>query len=100
MAVSRISCPECDAVLKPAKPVPVGKKVKCPRCGSTFTVTEEVPADGAAPRKAEARPKPAPAERRGVSPPVKKKPAPARPAPKRPADEDEEGGAYAVVRDP
>jgi hypothetical protein len=91
MAVSRISCPECDAVLKPAKPLPVGKKVKCPRCGSNFTVTGEAPADGAAPRKAEARPKPAPA---------KKKPAPARPAPKRPADEDEEGGAYAVVRDP
>ena len=28
MAVSRIACPGCDAVLKPAKPLPVGKKVK------------------------------------------------------------------------
>jgi hypothetical protein len=93
MAVSRIRCPECDTVLKPAKPLPVGKKVKCPKCGANFTVVEEAPAAGAAPQKAEARPKPAPA---------RKKPAPARPAPKRRDldDDDEEGGTYGVVRDP
>src|SRR5262249_11255296 len=94
MAVSRIRCPECDTVLKPAKPLPVGKKVKCPKCGTNFTVVEEAPAAGAAPQKAEARPKPAPA---------RKKPAPARPTPKRrdlDDDDEEGGGTYAVVRDP
>jgi hypothetical protein len=89
-------------VLKPAKPLPVGKKVKCPKCGTDFTVTEEASADGPAPPKPAARAKPAPARKKpATAQPAPKKSAPARPAPKRPADDDDdEGGAYALVRDP
>jgi len=38
MVVAKISCPECEAVLRPAKPLTPGKKVACPRCGHKFTV--------------------------------------------------------------
>jgi predicted Zn finger-like uncharacterized protein len=37
MAVSKLTCPECETVLRPAKPLAAGKRVKCPRCGTTFT---------------------------------------------------------------
>jgi DNA-directed RNA polymerase subunit M/transcription elongation factor TFIIS len=36
MAATRLTCPECNATLKPAQPVPDGKKVKCPKCGVPF----------------------------------------------------------------
>jgi predicted Zn finger-like uncharacterized protein len=86
MAATKITCPECDTVLRPNKPVPAGKKVKCPRCGALFTAGSE-PED-VAPR-APARKKP------GGNKPAKA--APARPAPK---DEDEEvGGTYAFVKE-
>ena len=49
MAVIKITCPECQSVLRPAKPVPAGKTVKCPECGSRFTVSDEEPQ--APPRK-------------------------------------------------
>src|SRR5262245_32795624 len=34
--VAKLTCPECRAVLKPPTPVPVGKKVKCPKCQFLF----------------------------------------------------------------
>src|SRR5438132_164215 len=34
--LSRVVCPDCKAVLKPGKPVPEGKKIKCPKCGIDF----------------------------------------------------------------
>jgi hypothetical protein len=36
MAASTITCPECGNVMRPAKPVPAGKKVKCPECTHVF----------------------------------------------------------------
>jgi predicted Zn finger-like uncharacterized protein len=36
MLVSKLSCPKCKTVLRPAKPLPAGKKVKCPKCGTDF----------------------------------------------------------------
>ncbi len=90
MAVSRITCPECKTVLRPAKPLPPGKTVKCPECGNRFTASEEGPE--VPPRKPK---KAAPDGER-----MAKKPAPAKPAVKKPAavkkddDDDEEGGAY------
>jgi hypothetical protein len=36
MAVTQFACPDCKAVLKPAKPVPDGRKVKCPKCAKIF----------------------------------------------------------------
>jgi predicted Zn finger-like uncharacterized protein len=87
----KITCPECEAVLKVSQPPPPGKKLKCPRCGETFS------APGA------------PAGARTAAPAVKKKPAGKKPddairapaPPKKTHDEDdEEGGTYGVVKDP
>ena len=36
MPVVTFSCPECDKVLKSAKPIPAGKKIKCPTCAAVF----------------------------------------------------------------
>lgn len=35
MAVT-YTCPECGATLKPANPIPAGKKIKCPKCATIF----------------------------------------------------------------
>jgi len=43
-------CPKCSATLKPANPIPAGKKIKCPKCEQIFDPN------------AEAAPKPAPAK--------------------------------------
>ena len=40
MPVAKFTCPECKAVLRPAKPLPSGKKVSCPKCKAAFTVTD------------------------------------------------------------
>jgi hypothetical protein len=37
MPLAKLTCPECKAVLKPAKPVQEGKTVKCPKCEASFT---------------------------------------------------------------
>src|SRR5581483_4918146 len=63
-------CPECGAQLRPANPVPAGKKLRCPKCETVFAPT------GAA-KAAKPAAKPAAA------------PAPA----------DEEGGSYGLVRE-
>jgi DNA-directed RNA polymerase subunit RPC12/RpoP len=44
------TCPECDAVLKSASPAPVGKKIRCKKCGHAF-VANEKPAEPEAPKK-------------------------------------------------
>jgi hypothetical protein len=84
---AKLVCPECRTALKPAKPVPAGKKVKCPECAFVFAapgaLEPEVRMPKASPRKA-----------------VVKKPAAAKPAPKKPkGDDDEEdgGGTYAFL---
>ena len=83
-----LSCPECDTVLKPAKPLPAGKKVKCPKCGTTFTVGDDA-ADTAPPPKVKAAPAPTA---------LKKKPEkkPDKPPAEEPG-EDEEGGTYGIA---
>src|SRR5437016_1081374 len=30
------TCPECGAQLRPQKPVPAGKKLRCPKCETVF----------------------------------------------------------------
>jgi hypothetical protein len=62
-------CPDCGTKLKPANPVPPGKKLRCPECGNVFA-----PAAAAA-----ARPAPPPAAA--------------------PAGDDDEAGSYGLVRD-
>ena len=96
MAVAKVECPECGKVLKPAKPLTPGKKVRCPKCGAVFTVPgtaeEETPAVQEAIRKA------APASKKAG--PAKPKAAPA-PEPKKPAlDEDDDGAAYGMLKEP
>jgi len=36
MPLAKFNCPKCNATLKPAKPVPEGKTVKCPKCQEMF----------------------------------------------------------------
>jgi hypothetical protein len=79
MPLDKLTCPKCRATLKPARPVPEGKTVKCPKCEELFKAGEEA---GAAP-KADAKPaKPAKPE-----------------APAKKPDEEEEGGTYGVIKD-
>ncbi len=42
MAESTLTCPSCSTTLRLAQEVPAGRKVKCPKCGVTFTPGEEV----------------------------------------------------------
>jgi ribosomal protein S27E len=98
MAVhTTVTCPECGKTLKPNKPLPGGKKVKCPQCGNLFVTPtpagdggeaakEKVPAGG--PRK---KKEPAKAQ-----PPVEDKAIPLKPLD---PDEEDEGGIYSYVQD-
>jgi predicted Zn finger-like uncharacterized protein len=99
MASSRIVCPECESVLRPAQPLPDGKRVKCPKCKTMFTTPGLVEDRGGRPEKARAG-----AKKDGIKKPedgIKKSPAP--PAPKKPADDDDEeesgGGTYGVIKE-
>lgn len=38
MQATKLTCPDCNATLQTAKPIPPGAKIKCPKCGSTFAV--------------------------------------------------------------
>jgi predicted Zn finger-like uncharacterized protein len=78
MTVSRLTCPECGTVLRPGKPLPAGKKVKCPRCENVFTARAE--------REEEEAPRPKAAGRKHAAEPARKA-------------EDEEGGVYGYVKD-
>jgi predicted Zn finger-like uncharacterized protein len=49
MASQKLTCPECSTVLRPAKPVPAGKKVKCPRCETIFVAEDQEDIDHEAP---------------------------------------------------
>jgi|GEM_PF-740286 len=71
MASPTLTCPHCSSVLRPANPVPAGKKVRCPKCSETFTAGGEP----------EAAPKP-------------------KPAPVVDEDHDEEAKLYGMVSDP
>jgi DNA-directed RNA polymerase subunit M/transcription elongation factor TFIIS len=48
MAENRYPCPECGAILKPAKPVAAGKKLRCPKCDTVFAPGAEAEAKPAA----------------------------------------------------
>ncbi|HZY88940.1 MAG TPA: hypothetical protein VFE78_29210 [Gemmataceae bacterium] len=87
MPVTKLTCPKCATVLKPAKPLPEGKKVKCPKCGTLFAAVAE-----AAPEDKKPRPEPAGAKKKPAD-----KPAPAKPV----AEEDDYEGAatYSFVEE-
>ncbi len=77
MPLAKLVCPKCRATLKPAKPVPEGKTVKCPKCEEMFK------AGGSA-------------EDEKAAPPAKKAAAAAKSAP---AEEEAEAETYAVLKD-
>src|SRR4051794_18900273 len=93
MALTKLVCPECSKVLRPAKPVAAGKKVRCPKCEFVFVAGEDEDEDGA--EEEEERPK-------KKKPVAAKKEAPAKkaaPTKKAAADGEEEEGAYSLVGD-
>jgi hypothetical protein len=92
MLVSKLSCPKCKTVLRPAKPLPAGKKVKCPKCSNDFTA-EEGNADKASVMDVAL-------EAAATLPPKKPdKPPPKKIGPKKPGAEEEEdsGGVYGIA---
>jgi predicted Zn finger-like uncharacterized protein len=95
MTASKLTCPECSTVLRPAKPVPAGKKVKCPRCETVFTAggedEEDAPPPKAAVRKSSAK-EPA---KRSAGAAAPKKPEP----PKKSDDEDDGVGVYGYIKE-
>ena len=69
------TCPSCSAKLKLSSPVPAGKKIKCPKCGTSFAPPgEPAPAD---PKVAPDQPKPAASTER--APDAEPAPAPSKP---------------------
>jgi hypothetical protein len=90
MAVSKLVCPDCQKVLRPAKPLPVGKKVKCPQCGTIFIATDPDPDSPAL--KRDKKPDSASEIAAAAAAAVK------RLKPKKPV-EDEDEGAYRVIKD-
>lgn len=59
MLISKMTCPSCKRVLRPSKPLPEGKKVKCPQCGTDFTALPDANSPGSR-RPAQAKSAPAP----------------------------------------
>ncbi len=91
---TNISCPECGAVLRPAKPLPAGKSVKCPKCGAGFAIGARNSRSADA-RVSPARPAPSPVKKKPSAGPA---PAPVAPiAPVMPGDDEEGGGIYSVA---
>jgi predicted Zn finger-like uncharacterized protein len=89
MVAARITCPDCKSVLKPAKPLPDGKKVKCPKCGNMFTSPGLVETPEP-PLKKEPIKKPAKAAiKKAKSPPSRGKPR----------GDDEDDGVYSFVNE-
>jgi predicted Zn finger-like uncharacterized protein len=91
--VSRLTCPECGTVLRPAKPLAPGKKVKCPRCENVFAATT-TDAEEEEPRQ----PKAAPAGRKAAPDKGGRKPAAKAPVKEAPKKGDEEG-IYGYIKD-
>jgi hypothetical protein len=80
-------------VLRPTKPVPFGKEIKCPKCGNPFFapgLVEDQPRKKTAGKKAKAGSKKSTGIKKGAgSKPSTKKPVP--------DDDDDEGGIYSFV---
>src|SRR5262245_65987179 len=96
MAVAKVECPQCGKVLKPAKPLTPGKKVRCPNCEAVFRVpgAEAAGDEAAVPQDAIRKEAPAQAPKKAAARP---QPAPPPGAPK--LDEDEEGGIYRFIEE-
>jgi hypothetical protein len=47
MQLTKLTCPHCRATLKPARPVPEGKTIKCPKCQRPFKAAGDEAAEAA-----------------------------------------------------
>jgi hypothetical protein len=94
MTVAKLTCPECRTVLKPTKPLPEGKNVTCPKCGTIFAAgAARAPEPVATAKKPNpAAKKPNPAAKKAASAPAKKKPVHHH-------HDEEDFDTYAVIRD-
>jgi hypothetical protein len=66
MAATTVTCPSCNATLKPKTPVAAGTRIKCPKCTKVFAVPADAE-DAPVPKPAGQRPavpRPKPAARR------------------------------------
>lgn len=88
MSQTKLECPECGKVLRPARPVEPGKKVRCPKCQAVFIAPEEGEEVGVA-AKPDGGGKKKPA--------AKAKAEPAKKAAAKPGEEEE--GAYGVIKE-
>lgn len=43
--MTRVSCPECDAVVTVSKGAGIGQKVTCPSCGAFLEIIETSPVE-------------------------------------------------------
>jgi predicted Zn finger-like uncharacterized protein len=95
MATARITCPDCKSVLRPAKPVPDGKKVRCPKCGNLFITPGLTEEEEERPRTKKSYKK---APNKKAKAALKKDGAPKPPPKKSDFDDDEgSGGIYSFV---
>jgi hypothetical protein len=53
MLANSFHCPGCNVLLKPAAPVPSGKKIKCPKCNAVFTLKPKSEAGAPVPKPAQ-----------------------------------------------
>src|SRR4051794_4957416 len=94
MSQTKVECPECGKVLRPARPIEPGKKVRCPKCEAVFVAPDEGEVVGIAikPEDGPKKKKPAAAKAKADASAKKAGAAAA-------AGDDEEEGAYGVIRE-
>jgi hypothetical protein len=88
MSAITFACPKCDTILKTIKPIPAGKKVRCPKCSHVFappssTVQESIPIRAEPPVRAPA-PRRQESDDSGWEPVEDEAPPPARKPPRKP----------------
>lgn len=90
---ARIACPECETVLKPAKPLAPGKAVKCPKCGNVFKAPS---ADAVKSSKPKAKAAASPAGKKSAAKKDEKKQDKPKAAVQ---DDDDENQTYGVIKE-
>src|SRR5437867_163018 len=95
MAVTRITCPSCNSVLKLGQPLAAGKRVKCPKCAALISVpaeevNEDEPSVPAPPRRKAGTPQPGKVKQRPVEPDEEETPSEEQEAEESPDPEEEQ----------
>src|SRR5262245_60681239 len=93
MSLTKLVCPECSKVLRPAKPVEPGKKVRCPKCEAIFVAGEEEEDESNEIKVVEEEERPK--KKKKAKAKAKAEPAPDKNA----ASGEDEEGTYSLLRD-